>query len=420
MKTSKTFTLLLLAAAFAASSCKETEPEVVAPVEESPFVVRGIVGTDTTKVSYSVDNTANVITPTWDSEDVIIGFDNLGGKFTFTVKDLESGGREATFNTGSYTPAAGVTTLYAIYAPGKGVGDFVRTSASEPWRLPVDLSRQTGELYAGSPALMCATASVDILSNSVVFSFKNQTAVVGLKKFQLVKPGGAAAGNRTVSSITLDGAIASGTFEVVGGVIRFTPGNTPSTIVAENASGWAVGSDGVFDTPVYFVTVPTTDATLTLRASARGFNYRNTSAIPQATIESSKYYYMSKKLTQAKWYETATLPGVYDLTDNVGADFEEFHTFNEYEDQEARAQVPGQNAWSYRIQSLHRGMLSRMGLDAPLAENTPCNLTLYTIIGNQGEVTTAYSGSVVRRHDSASGLWWVESADGTRGFIIHE
>lgn len=110
MKTvSKLFTAAAIA--FAAVACQVIDEGQV--VKRQLEVTATIAEDDESKVDYDVDNDSYTISPTWhynkdkpEECDQIIGFDNLGNTFTFTVSGVSGNGKIATFKC-SYVPHNG-------------------------------------------------------------------------------------------------------------------------------------------------------------------------------------------------------------------------------------------------------------------------------------------------------------------------
>lgn len=286
MKTvSKLFTAATIA--FAAVACQVIDEGQI--VTRQIEVTATIAEDDESKVDYDVDNDSYTISPTWhynkdkpEECDQIIGFDNLGNTFTFTVSGVSGNGKIATFKC-SYVPPTGATTLYAIYAPGNDSTDISDKTLS------VDLASQYGVLDGRAPVLMCATATIK--DGKVNFQFTNQTAIIGVKKFQL----NGSTTSHTVTSMTLNGVITNGTFELDGDdnlVLR--PGSTTSSITAEGS--WPTDASGICTTSVYFAAMPTTEADMTLTATTTTATYNNLSSINQVDIVAGRYYHMTKKL----------------------------------------------------------------------------------------------------------------------------
>ena len=247
----------------------------------SPLTVTAVIdGTDATRVNYTVDNeTAFTVTPTWSVGDKVIGFDDEGNKFTFTVETVEDG--IAAMSTGGYTPTSitGNTHLHAVYAPGYTADDIV---AGE---LSVDLATQDGALNNNSRVLMYSTA--DLTAGVVCFHFEKATAIVGLRKFQLP-----VSFTTAVTKVTLNGVATSGTFRLDNGGLTFVPSTTVGAVTATRTL--VTNSSGICNTPVYFSVVPTKDAQLSLDADTPSKSYVNFQPIDKMDIEAGYYYHMSK------------------------------------------------------------------------------------------------------------------------------
>ena len=273
----------ILAVLLFAASCQNNGLDGNQSLQPTLKVTATIVTPDATRVSYDVDNAStHTITPAWTVGDKIIGFDDDDHTFTFTVSSVDGAGR-AVLDLGGYAQGS-ATKLYAIYAPGKTESNFSGTG--EATTLAIDLSTQDGAaLNDNSPVLMCATA--EITAGSATLTFENQTAIIGVTRFKL--PAAA-----TVTSVSVDGLITTGTFSVDGGTLILTPGTTPATVSA--AGSWATGADNVCDTPLYFATLPTASAKIALRASDGANDYSNLASIAAADIVAGNYYYMQKIL----------------------------------------------------------------------------------------------------------------------------
>ena len=192
--------------------------------------------------------------------------------------------------------------VYAIYAPGKTKDDISEN------QLSVNIVSQNGGLSATAPFLMCATATID--GTTLNLSFENQVAVVGLKKFK-VNP---VVGVTTVDHLLLNGAVAAGTFRVVGEELTLVTSGSPATITAEGT--WETDASGIYDAPVYFAVLPTTNANLELYAASGSNTYVNLASIGQTTLNAGYYYRMSKILDAV----VADVNGVkYDSIDDAWA-----------------------------------------------------------------------------------------------------
>ena len=270
-------TLSVLALLLGVASCQISSVDGDVLINEQLSVTAVIDETSATRVTYEVDNeVAFTITPTWTVGDKIIGFDDKGVKFTFTVEAEADG--TAALNVGTYVPGE-ATKLYAIYAPGTTEDQIINQE------LTLDLSAQDGALNTHSKVLMCATAAIE--AGEVRFHFEKATAIVGLKKFQIPVTFSTA-----VTKMKLNGVATSGTFRVVDGALTFVPDPTPGTITATRT--WMTNSSGLCTTPVYFSVVPTKDALLTIDADTPAKTYINLTPIDKLDIAAGYYYHMSK------------------------------------------------------------------------------------------------------------------------------
>ncbi len=291
MKTvSKLFTAAAIA--FAAVACQVIDEGHI--VTRQLEITATIAEDDESKVDYDIDNKNYVISPTWHYDkdkpgerDQIIGFDNLGNTFTFTVSGVSGNSKIATFS-GSYVPPTGATTLYAIYAPGKIDTDFDGEGPAKT--LSINLASQGGVLNGSAPVLMCATATIE--DGKVNFQFTNQTAIIGVKQFKLNGVSSAT----TVTKMTLNGVVTEGTFSIdsKSGELTLTPTGSAASITAEGS--WTTDDYGICATSVYFAAMPTTEADMTLEAATATATYDNLSSINKVDILAGHYYHMTKKL----------------------------------------------------------------------------------------------------------------------------
>ena len=239
---------------------------------------------DASRVTYEVDNTLDnpSINLSWAVGDQIIGFDDLGVSFTFTVESLSEG--LATLNTDGYVPGE-ARKLYALFAPGYGVSDFV------DGKLTVDLREQSGELNAETRVLLSSVA--DIEEGGAQLTFEHRSAVVGLKKFKISD--GAAL---TVTAMELLGAPAAGTFSVKEG--NWVLDAAASTDRVALSGNWQTDAEGVCTSAVYFVVLPATDAHLLLNAHASSGEYANLAEIQSLDVKAGYYHHMTRILGEAE------------------------------------------------------------------------------------------------------------------------
>lgn len=281
----KIITLILGVAVF--FSCQQVDIDSNTEITGKPLKVTAYIdGNIETRMSY--DTTYNSILPHWEDGDEVFGFDNAGGTFTFTVTRSDNDEAELSVPDAyqEIYQSNGATTLYAIFAPSYDENDIDLTNN----QLVIHLDDQSGVLNASTPALMCATGTIE--NGEVELHFTNQTAIIGVKKFQLNGTSSAT----TVTGLTLNGVITDGIIAVDPATdkLKLTPGSTISSITASGS--WGTDASGVCTTAVYFAAMPTDNADLTLSATTGASSFDNLSSIKQNDIEAGKYYYMSKKL----------------------------------------------------------------------------------------------------------------------------
>ncbi len=267
------YLLSLLALSLCAYSCQNAIDTEI----ESLTITATIAEPDASRVALT-DN-GETLRPEWSEGDKVIGFDEEGTTFEFTVESITD--RRATMSAGGYTAVDG-RKVYAIYAPG-----YEETAISDN-KLTVNINTQNGSLNKEQPYLMCATATV--VGTSINLVFENQVAVVGLKKFK-INPVDAAT---EVDHLVLNGAVASGTFQIVESKLQLVPSGSPAPITAGGT--WTTDASGVYDAPVYFAVLPTNSANLELHAVATNDKYVNLASIPATTLNAGYYYRMSKIL----------------------------------------------------------------------------------------------------------------------------
>lgn len=281
----KIITLILGVAVF--FSCQQVDIDSNTEITGKPLKVTAYIdGNIETRMSY--DTTYNSILPHWEDGDEVFGFDNAGGTFTFTVTRSDNDEAELSVPDAyqEIYQSNGATTLYAIFAPSYDENDIDLTNN----QLVIHLDDQSGVLNASTPALMCATGTIE--NGEVELHFTNQTAIIGVKKFQLNGTSSAT----TVTGLTLNGVITDGIIAVdpTTEKLKLTPGSTISSITASGS--WETDASGICTTAVYFAAMPTDNADLTLSATTGTSSFDNLSSIKQSDIEAGKYYYMSKKL----------------------------------------------------------------------------------------------------------------------------
>ena len=268
-------------------------------------VTASITDFDYTKVDYCFESDARGdIKSEWVEGDEVIGFDNLGNKFKFTVKTVNEFG-DAVFDTGLYR-GGDANRLFVTYCPGMEPEDFI-SDGNGGFILPLGgyFSSQGGKLADGFKALMCATG--DIALGSVHLDFKNQTAIVGIYRMQVTQCGTPVPSGTHISRVTLSNVFTQGSVCVKDGLMQLSPYCAEGT-GAISAQVDLVTAEGGFievdpsdpDTFVpYFAVVPGgSDISLSI-TDANGIIYRNQTSIPSRELLPGRYYYLGKVMDNA-------------------------------------------------------------------------------------------------------------------------
>lgn len=300
--------LALLSACLFTVSCSKADARLSEQITSKGgefIVTAGISGYGDTKVTYAFESDARGdIKSEWLEGDEVIGFDNLGNRFKFTVKSVNDLG-DAVFDTGGYR-GEDASRLFAAYCPGREPEDFI-SDGNGGFTLPLGdyFSVQSGVLADGFRALMCATG--DISGGSVHLDFKNQTAIVGIYRMQVTQCGTPVPSGTHISRVALSNACAQGTVCVKDGLLQLSPcrGNGPDIISAQvdlvTAEGGFIEVDPSDpDTFVpYFAVVPGGgDISLSITDS-NGVIYRNRTSIPSRELLPGRYYYLGKVMDNA-------------------------------------------------------------------------------------------------------------------------
>lgn len=264
----------MLAAIIGMVSCSKNEMKTT-----TAFSVKAASPAQT-RVSYT-GGEGSAIQPSWEINDAIIGWDDLGQAFTFTVSAVNGG--VATLSTGSYVPGE-ATTLYAVYYPGADASSIVDNE------IAVNLAAQNGSLGTGSPVLMCATAAIK--DNEATLNFENKTAIIGVDAVK-VAPG------ETVTGFAIRGVNTKGRFAISGGKIDLLTEDSIAAIEAEGLS-LAADSNGKVTANLYFAALPTGNAKISVNAICGSSVFDNVTPILTQDIEAGKYYYTSKILQKAE------------------------------------------------------------------------------------------------------------------------
>lgn len=116
------------------------------------------------------------------------------------------------------------------------------------------------------------------------------------------------------------------------------------------------------------------------------------------------------------WANIVSAPGYYTLTGTTAAPV---HQYEPFKDQYAWSTTV--NSCSFRIQSMKKGMLTKMTVLSDDAEvGDQVDLALSTIHGNSGLVEETFEDCRLVRDSVAEGYlaWWLQSKDRSKGFVI--
>lgn len=277
------------------TSCQKELAGGQEPAGNKPFTITASIADSGTKVSYAEDGTPPALKPSWEVNDVIIGFDGDGNTYGYSVTEVNTETKKATLaiitegdNAGGKTenPADG-TKMYMFYAPGKTPANISDKS------LTVSLASQGKDVV---PALMMASATVT--NSSLSLDFQNKTAIIGVKT-----PVMAAAG-KAYTSLALSGSVGLNTavkFDLNGETLQAsyqTAGTITKTLDftsdASTKQGPAV---------IYIVACPlesVADLTFTFNGNEEYFK------VAGATMEAGHYYYMTPTTAKKSFGITKT------------------------------------------------------------------------------------------------------------------
>lgn len=116
------------------------------------------------------------------------------------------------------------------------------------------------------------------------------------------------------------------------------------------------------------------------------------------------------------WANNVSAPGYYTLE---GTTATPVHQYEPFKDQYAWSTTV--DSCSFRIQSMKKGMLTKMTVPSDDAEvGDQVDLALSTIHGNSGLVAEMYEDCLLVRDSLAEGYltWWLQSQDRSKGFVI--
>lgn len=116
------------------------------------------------------------------------------------------------------------------------------------------------------------------------------------------------------------------------------------------------------------------------------------------------------------WANNVSAPGYYTLS---GTTATPVHQYEPFKDQYAWSTTV--DSCSFRIQSMKKGMLTKMTVPSDDAEvGDQVDLALSTIHGNSGLVEETFENCRLVRDSVAEGYlaWWLQSKDRSKGFVI--
>lgn len=276
------------------TSCQKELAGGQEPAGNKPFTITASIADSGTKVSYAEDGTHPALKPSWEVNDVIIGFDGDGNTYGYSVTEVNNETKKATLeiiasgaNAGGKTvnPANG-TKMYMFYAPGKKPTDIGTKS------LTVSLASQDKDVV---PALMMASATVT--DNSLSLDFQNKTAIIGIKTPTM-----------TTASKQYTSVVLSGTgintevvFSLSGETLQAlyqTAGTITKTLDFTSDASTKQGPD-----VIYIVACPlTTDADLTFTFNGDEEYFK----VANVTMAPGHYYYMTPTTAKKSFGITKT------------------------------------------------------------------------------------------------------------------
>lgn len=240
----------------------------------------------TTRVDFTVNNNDKTITPVWAVGDKIIGCDDLGQKFTFSVKSVN--GKYAELDANGYVPG-NAKKVFAAYYPGKTVDDLTvaATDTSFSLTLPIDLTTQDGTLGGTTPSVMTAEADINDFS-ALNLKFIHQTAIIAVNRMK-VAPG------EVIKNVAVTGAKTTGTLKVSDGAWSMTTLNPRKP--ANVATDFTADAEGIISTPVYVAVLTTNQVNLSVVATNdKGEKSSNVNPAVKCDVVKGNYYYTTRVL----------------------------------------------------------------------------------------------------------------------------
>ena len=272
----KIITLIAAAAMLAVSCQKETPETYTAGNTDSQSVPGKLTATIAqTKVNYAEEG--NTLLPAWEVGDEIIGFDDAGSTYTFTVASVTDGTAtlyaDKEINDGTY---------HLIYKSGASASDISSKT------LAIDYTAQAGDKTM--PAVMLSDGTV--LNGICEFEFANAGAIIGISAVNGVPQ------DAKVTKITVEGENLSGaTVALNGSALKLTA--TPKTGDAISIDGLdltVTDANGTLSAPV-FIAVPA--GAKIAKVSASVTKEPETMTIPSTAAEKEGIDYVT--IAGKKW-----------------------------------------------------------------------------------------------------------------------
>ena len=239
----KIFTIIAAAVSLLAVSCQKENLSVVEegnnPVEGklTATIVKSSTKVTYSETPYSENPELKQLQPAWEVGDEIIGFDDAGETYTFTVESVSA--ETATLSADNEIADG---AYHLIYKSGAQASDISSKS------LAIDYKGQAGDKTM--PAVMLADGTVT--DGSCNFSFTNAGAIIGISALNGV-PSGA-----TISKITVAGEnLSAATIALDGSTLKLaaTP-KTGDAISTATLSGITTTDEGGTLSSPIFIAVP--------------------------------------------------------------------------------------------------------------------------------------------------------------------
>jgi len=292
---------------FSLSCQKNEDPQQKKEDPQAEFIIKATIVDNSTKVTYTENESTHALYPKWHENDKIIGFDASGKKYGFSIKN---GGGTAVaefqlITSGDYSSTTTIpdigTKMYMFYAPGKKPSDISEKS------LTVSIASQSANNDNEVPALMMASGEVTGTSTAKTLSlqFENKTAIIGIKNPTIPSAS-------SVTSITLTGTTHNKvTFGLNGTTLEATYGTVDGT--NGKITKGVDFSAGTANTTTYIAVCPSASTNLDLTfTTSTGLSITKT--VNQ--IVASNYYYAT-----LKFKKPILLPGVFSVSSTKKVQF---------------------------------------------------------------------------------------------------